>query len=153
VPSNKPVLEAIKIFKENGVHVEITNLIIPRYNDKKKHMRELVNWVVNNLGKETPIHFSRFNPHYKMEEALPTPIKVLDAAWKIAVNAGMKYVYLGNVPGHSKEDTYCTECKELVIKRTGYQVEIARGAGTKGKGLECPSCGEEISLKGKRWMK
>lgn len=145
VPNNTPILEAMKLFKNSGVFLEVTNLMIPRYNDKKMQIRELVNWVKKELGIETPLHFSRFCPSYKMEEVLLTPVKTLDTAWKIAKNAGMKYVYIGNVPGHFKEDTYCPECKELVIKRTGYQIESVKG--------KCPTCGEKIPLAGQGWMK
>jgi pyruvate formate lyase activating enzyme len=145
VPDHRPILEAAKLFKKKGVFLEATNLVIPGYNDKDSQIRELAAWVKKNLGSSTPLHFSRFYPCYRMEGARPTPEKTLDRAWNIARKAGLNYVYVGNVPGHAKENTYCPKCGELVIKRTGYYIESIKE--------KCPKCREKIPLAGKKWMK
>ncbi len=144
VPDNKPVLEAMKLFKKAGVFLEVTNLIIPGYNDSEKQIKTLVLWVKKNLGPDTPLHFSRFYPCYKMENIKPTPEKTLNRAWGIAAKAGMHYVYVGNAPGHPKENTLCPKCGTIAIKRTGYHIEYVRD--------KC-KCGEKIPIAGKRWLK
>lgn len=143
IPSEEPVKKALKIYKENGVWIEITNLIIPGYNDKEESIRDLVKWIKTNLGKKTPIHFSRFYPHFKLTHIDPTPVETLEKASKIAEEMGMKYVYIGNVYMHPKESTYCPNCGNMVIKRTGYNVEWLKS--------RCDRCGEKIDLVGIKW--
>lgn len=165
VPDNRPVLEAMKLFRGAGVWVELTNLLIPGYNDMEKQIRELVDLVRKGLGPGTPLHFSRFYPCYKMGGVKPTPVETLEGAWEIAKGEGMQYAYVGNVAGHPRENTYCPKCGEVAIKRTGYYIEFIKGLTAKNEGkqegeksslregLKCPRCGESIPLAGKGWMR
>ena len=135
----KPVLETLKIIKKSGAWLELTNLIIPNQNDSPEDIKKMCVWIKENLGDEVPLHFSRFMPSFKLQNLPPTPVEKLEEAYRIAKEAGLKYVYIGNVPGHPYESTYCPKCGKLVIKRTGYQVlENNLTAG------RCPSCGEKI---------
>jgi len=134
------VLNTLKILKEEGVWIEITNLIVPGGNDSNEDIRNLCEWIVKNLGKDTPIHFSRFFPMYKLANLSPTPVSALIRAKEIANASGLNYVYIGNVPQHIGEDTYCPNCHELLIKRTGYK--ILENKIKKGR---CPVCKNKIS--------
>ena len=134
-----PVQKSIKIACEEGVSVEITNLIIPGGNDSEKDIRKLCQWIYDNLGPDVPLHFSRFFPHYKLTDRPPTPLKTLLRAREIAKEVGIRYVYIGNVPGTEYETTYCPKCgKELVVRR-GFWIE--KNLIKDGK---CPYCGEKI---------
>jgi pyruvate formate lyase activating enzyme len=118
----EPVLETLKTLKKSGVWVEITNLVIPGHNDDPEMLRKMAAWIRGNLGGETPLHFSRFFPLYKMTSIQPTPVSTLERARTIAMQAGLKYVYIGNVPGHAGNSTYCPRCGKMVIKRSGFSV-------------------------------
>jgi pyruvate formate lyase activating enzyme len=118
----QPVLEALKIYRREKVHLEITNLMIPTKNDDMSVLREMCQWIKRELGSETPIHFSRFYPLYKLKSLPPTPVSTLEKARSVAMSAGLEYVYIGNVPGHEGENTFCPKCRKMVIKRTGYMV-------------------------------
>lgn len=127
----QPVLDSIRIMKENGVHVEITNLMLPNYNDSNDMITKLCRWIINNAGENTPLHFSRFSPRYKLRNLQPTPKKTLVRARKTALDLGMNYVYIGNLPVGAAEDTFCHNCHKLLIERTGYQINkfnIEKGA-------------------------
>jgi pyruvate formate lyase activating enzyme len=135
----EPVLKTLKILKEEGVHLEITNLILPGYNDDDKTLSKMCLWIKENLGTDIPVHFSRFFPTYKLINLNPTPVATLEKARQIALDCGLKYVYIGNVAGHSGENTYCPNCKKLLIERRGYfilQNNIENG--------HCKFCGEKI---------
>jgi len=135
-----PVLETLKILKAEKVHLEITNLMIPTKNDEMPMVREMCLWIKKELGADTPIHFSRFYPLYKLRTLPPTPVSTLDKARAEALSAGMEYVYIGNIPGHEAEHTFCPKCKKRVIQRTGYMVgEISLKAG------KCKFCGKPIA--------
>ena len=136
----KPVLETLKIIKEEGVWLEITNLIIPNFNDDPQKIKEMCIWIKENLGDEVPLHFSRFVPNFKLQNLPPTPIEKLEEAYKIAKDVGLKYVYIGNVPGHKGENTYCPNCGKIVVKRIGY--EILENNIKDGK---CKFCGYKIA--------
>lgn len=118
----EPVLRSLKILKEEGVWIEITNLVLPGYNDDSGIIRKMCLWIKENLGADTPLHFSRFQPMYKLAALNPTPVETLEKARQIAMDVGLKYVYIGNVPGHPAEDTYCPGSSEIAIKRAGYIV-------------------------------
>ena len=118
--SRAPVLRTLKILREEGVWVEITNLIIPGANDDPDTIRAMCRWIADSLGTDVPLHFSRFYPNYKLTDVPPTPIKTLEMARKIAQEEGLKFVYIGNVPGNDGEDTYCPSTGEKVIDRMGY---------------------------------
>jgi pyruvate formate lyase activating enzyme len=134
-----PVLDACVLAREAGVPVEPTNLVIPTLNDSDDDFRKLARWIVENMGKDTPLHFSRFFPQYQMKNLPPTPAETLDRAKEIAVAEGLHYVYVGNVSRPGAENTYCPSCKMAVIERRGYQV--LSNTITDGK---CPACGTEI---------
>ena len=118
----EPVLEALKIIKQEGVWLEVTNLVIPGANDQPEDVRKMCEWIKENLGRDTPLHFGRFFPHYKLGNLPPTPIETLEMARKIALDTGLRYVYIGNVPGNPAENTYCPNCGKLLVKRSGYIV-------------------------------
>jgi pyruvate formate lyase activating enzyme len=134
-----PVLETLKTLKKEKVHLEITNLIIPTKNDEISVLKEMCLWMKRELGPDTPIHFSRFYPLYKLKTLPPTPVSTLEKAREVALSAGLEYVYLGNIPGHAGENTFCPKCKKMIIQRTGYMVgEINLKEG------KCRYCGKPI---------
>ncbi|MCM8780690.1 MAG: AmmeMemoRadiSam system radical SAM enzyme [Candidatus Omnitrophica bacterium] len=118
----EPVLDTLRILKEEGVHLEITNLIVSGYNDDVETIIKMCLWIKENLGADTPLHFSRFYPSYKLLAVNSTPVVTLEKARQIALDCGLKYVYIGNVPGHPAEHTYCPRCKRILIRRVGYTV-------------------------------
>ena len=135
----KPVQQALVLAKASGILLEVTNLIIPTLNDKPEQIRELSRWVKANLGGETPLHFSRFFPRYKMRNLPPTSLKTLDVAREIAISEGLDYVYIGNIQSKAGQNTYCPGCKGLLIERSGYTILQCRL-----KDGCCPDCGKEI---------
>ena len=137
-----PVLENIILMKEMGIHIEITNLIIPGYNDSEEELKALVKFMVEEVGVEVPLHFTRFFPNYQMEDVNPTPIETLINARKMAREAGMRYVYVGNAPGLDGENTYCYDCGQLLIERDGYGLGKVRVDEKK----KCPECGAHIDI-------
>ncbi|MEW6094924.1 MAG: AmmeMemoRadiSam system radical SAM enzyme [bacterium] len=132
-----PVLNTAKLSREKGKLVEITNLIIPTLNDKEQQLQALVNWVTDELGDDTPTHFSRYYPHYKMNIP-PTEVTTLKKAYEIATHK-LKYVYLGNIWDIDTNTTYCPKCKKKVIVREGYTL-----AEYKIKNGKCEYCQEVI---------
>lgn len=138
----QPVLDASVVARELGMHIEVVNLIIPGLNDDPGETKSLIEWVRDNLGPQTPMHFTRFYPMYKMEDASPTPVATLERAWHVAKEAGIKYPYVGNVAGHEYENTYCPECGTLLIDRSGFS--IVRNTVTEDK--KCPKCGCRIAV-------
>ncbi|MCM8792443.1 MAG: AmmeMemoRadiSam system radical SAM enzyme [Candidatus Omnitrophica bacterium] len=116
------VLNTLKILKQNKVWLEITNLVIPTLNDDLKEIRQMCLWIKENLGKDTPLHFSRFWPQYKLTYLYPTPLEILERARDIALECGLDFVYIGNIPGHPAENTYCPNCRRIVIERRGFSV-------------------------------
>ena len=135
----RPVQEALVLAKASGIMVEVTNLIIPTLNDKPEQIRKLTRWVKANLGGETPLHFSRFFPRYKMQHLPPTSLKTLDMAREIAISEGLHYVYIGNIRSYAGQNTYCPGCNALLIERSGYTIlqnRLKEGC--------CPDCGKEI---------
>jgi len=145
VPSVEPIYEALKEMRRNDIHIEITNLVVPKIGDSIERVKELASWIVENLGKNVPFHLLRFHPDYKLTTIPSTSIETLEKAYSAAKAAGLNYVYIGNVPGHPCENTYCPSCNELLIKRFGF--EITKWNLTKD--MRCPVCGEEIPIKGK----
>ncbi len=114
------VLKSLKVLKEEGVQVEITNLILSGFNDDLGMIRKMCLWIKENLGADTPLHFSRAFPMYKLTQLNPTPIETLEEARSIALESGLRYVYIGNVGGHPAENTYCPKCGKIAIERRGY---------------------------------
>ena len=117
-----PVLQTLKTIAHSGVHLEIVNLVIPTLNDNLDELRQLADWIVTNLGPDVPTHFSRFHPMYQLTNLPSTPVETLDAARKAALESGIHYAYVGNVPGNPGNQTYCHCCGETIIKRLGFSV-------------------------------
>lgn len=134
-----PVLQTLKVLKEEGVWLEITNLVIPNWTDDLGMIKRMCDWFVQNGLQECPLHFSRFNPLYKLTQLPVTPVSTLENARDIAVKAGVHYVYIGNVPGHWAENTYCHNCGKMIIERRGYQ--ILKNSLEGGK---CKFCGIRV---------
>ena len=134
-----PVLETLKILKQEKVHLEITTLVVPTQNDDPAVVKEMCLWVRKELGADTPIHFSRFYPLYKLRTLPPTPVSTLEKIRDTALSAGLEYVYIGNVPGHEAENTFCPNCKKKIIQRAGYMIGEVHL-----KGGKCGYCGKPI---------
>lgn len=134
----EPILSSIRQFKEAGVHLEITNLVIPGHNDREDQITELVDFVAD-LDPEIPLHFSAYHPAWKMK-APPTPLATLLKAREIAAEK-LKYVYLGNAQTTEGRDTVCPECETVVIERSGY-----RSLGKMDQGNRCPGCASSIPV-------
>ncbi len=117
----RPVLNTLTILREEGVWLEITNLVIPTLNDDMKKLREMCVWIRDNLGPDIPLHFSRFFPNYKLKNLPPTPLETLLRARETALDAGLRFVYIGNIRTEA-EHTYCPSCKRRLIEREGYFV-------------------------------
>jgi len=132
------VLDCIRSYKEMGIWLEITTLIIPEINDSESELREIAEFI-KSVGAEIPWHVSRFYPRYRLLEKPPTPIETLRRAREIGLNAGLRYVYEGNVPGEGGENTYCYQCKKVIIKRYGYQ--IVENNVTHSR---CPDCNTSV---------
>lgn len=139
-----PVLESTKLARELGMHVEVVNLVIPGHNDSAQEIRSMVRWIYGNLGADTPLHFTRFHPQYRMSDASPTPMRKLEEAYHIAREEGMRFVYIGNMPCHDYENTYCPKCGMLLIKRNVFSL-LEYNINTKGT---CPRCEEVIPIFG-----
>ena len=136
----KPVLQSIKQVSKSNAHLEIVNLVVPTLNDSDEMLKNLSDWIMNEAGPDVPIHFTRFHPDYKLRNLPPTPIKTLERARDIAMSKGINYAFVGNVPGHPGNCTYCPKCKKVVIKRTGlFTTEIHLKNG------KCEYCGYPIA--------
>jgi pyruvate formate lyase activating enzyme len=118
----KPILRTLKIMKEENIWLEITNLIVPGWTDNLDMIKVMCDWLYDNNFDSSPLHFSRFYPTYMLTQLTETPVTVLEKAMKIALNAGIKYVYIGNVYGHSAENTFCHNCKKMIIQRNGFAI-------------------------------
>jgi pyruvate formate lyase activating enzyme len=134
-----PVLRTLKILREEGVHLELTTLVVPGRNDDPETLRAMCRWIHDELGDDVPLHFSRFHPMHKLLDLPPTPVERLEMARNIALDEGLRYVYIGNVPGNEGTNTYCPSCGEELIHRIGYSVELR--ALEDGK---CAKCGEPV---------
>lgn len=133
------ILESLVTIRESGKWLEIVVLIIPTLNDGPSEIRKMARWIRANLGTDVPIHFSRFHPTYRMKNLPSTPVKTLERCHDIAVEAGLRYVYLGNVPGHAFEHTFCHNCGKTLIRRYGFRIlenHLDRG--------KCPFCNTTI---------
>ncbi len=118
----QPVLDSLKTYRDEGVWLEITNLVVPGWTDKPDEVRQMCDWLAENGFADTPLHFSRFQPQYKLEHLPPTPAGILNKAVEIARDAGLKFVYLGNMPGAGADDTHCPSCGKKVVDRSGYRI-------------------------------
>ncbi|HOO56844.1 MAG TPA: AmmeMemoRadiSam system radical SAM enzyme [bacterium] len=132
----KPVLDTLVLLRGRGMWFELVYLMIPTLNDDPDEIKEMAGWIMDNLGPDVPMHFSRFHPQYKLKNLQPTPLKSLERARDICMGAGMNFVYIGNVPGHAAENTYCPNCGGIAIKRYGYVIQQ-----NNVKNGKCGSCG------------
>jgi pyruvate formate lyase activating enzyme len=135
-----PVLETVERAVEEGIHVEVTYLVIPTKNDDEDEIRRFVDWV-EGVSPEIPVHFTRFHPDYLMRDLPPTPVKTLEMAREIGIKK-LSYVYTGNVPGDPGENTYCPDCGAEIVKRWGFVVEKVELTPD----LKCPECNREIAM-------
>ena len=136
----KPVLANLKTIQRLGIWLEVTTLVIPGLNDSDEELRWVASYLLNELGPDVPWHVSRFYPQYQMSDVPPTPTATLARAWQIGREVGLRYVYVGNLPGHESESTLCPSCGTMVIERTGYNVRfraLRDGA--------CARCGTTIA--------
>jgi pyruvate formate lyase activating enzyme len=127
----QPVLDSIKAVGRSKVWLEIVYLVIPTLNDRGEDIRNMCRWLVKEVGPDIPLHFSRFYPMYLIKNLPPTPISTLENLRAIALEEGVHYAYMGNVPGHEGENTYCPRCRSVVIERFGMQVKsisLSKGA-------------------------
>jgi pyruvate formate lyase activating enzyme len=137
------ILEVAQRAKEKwGMHVEVVTNIMPTMNDDDRQLGELANWIKDNLGELTPWHVTRFYPQHNLTDIPPTPVPTLEHAADIGHRAGLKFIYAGNVPGHSSENTVCYNCGRLVVQRFGYQAKIMGLQGSK-----CQFCGTELNFR------
>ena len=137
--SMAPVLASMQTVKEQGVWLEVVSLIVPGYNDDIADVRRYAKWMVKELGRDVPWHFSRFVPAFKMQGRQPTPVKTLEAARDAALDAGLRFVYVTNVAPHEGNHTYCPSCHKVVVERLGFKVLKKRLAGNR-----CGHCGSAI---------
>ncbi len=135
----KHVMETLRLMKSLGIFVEVTTLLIPTLNDKKGELQQLASFIADSLGPETPWHISRFHPTYKLTDCPSTPAESIHQARRIGLDAGLRYVYSGNLPGNEGENTFCYSCGQPLIERWGYR--ISKNVITNGK---CPKCDATI---------
>jgi pyruvate formate lyase activating enzyme len=136
----QPVLRSIKQVARSGRHLEIVNLVVPTLNDSEKSLQGLVAWIAGELGPDVPVHFTRFHPDYQLLNLPPTPVSTLERARDIAMAKGIRYAYVGNVPGHPGNNTYCPACKKVVISRENFfvtEMHLKKGA--------CEYCTQKIA--------
>ena len=138
----QPILDTLVYLKhETNVWLELTTLMIPGHNDSDEEISRMSDWIVRELGSDTPIHFTAFHPDYKMTDVPATPPATLERARHIAMHAGLKYVYCGNVHDTEGDTTYCPACKTPVIERDWYEI-LAYRLNDDGS---CPHCGEKLA--------
>jgi pyruvate formate lyase activating enzyme len=126
----RPVLDTLKVLRREKMWNELVVLMIPTLNDGEEEIQQMCAWVHDELGPDVPIHFTRFHPTYKIKNLPPTPVSTLERAREIAMEKGLNYAYVGNVPGHEGESTYCAHCKKPVIQRLGFRIlEVAIDGG------------------------
>jgi pyruvate formate lyase activating enzyme len=135
-----PVLRSIAQVRKAGVHLEIVNLVVPTLNDADASLTRLAAWVMSDLGADVPVHFTRFHPDYQLRNLPPTPIATLERARDMAMARGLRYVYVGNVPGHPGNHTYCPKCRARVITRQDFFV-----LASSLKDGRCGACGYPIA--------
>ncbi|MCK4224301.1 MAG: AmmeMemoRadiSam system radical SAM enzyme [candidate division Zixibacteria bacterium] len=135
----KPVMDALVDLAQSNIWYELVYLVVPTLNDNFDDIRRMCKWMIKELGRDVPLHFTRFHPMYLLKNLPPTPVSTLERAREIALEEGMNFVYVGNVPGHKGEHTYCPDCKQVVIERVGYritQMNLKNG--------KCKFCGKAI---------
>ena len=135
----KAVIRSIRQIAKSRTHLEIVNLVVPTLNDSERMLKGLIDWVLTEVGPDVPVHFTRFHPDYQMLDRPPTPHRTLVRAWEIGKEAGLRYVYVGNVHDGDRESTFCPSCGALLVSRNWYTVRQQwREAGV------CHGCGAAI---------
>jgi len=129
----KPVLETFQTLHAQGVHFEMTTLVVPGYVDDEEMLKRMCEWILNHVGPDHPLHFLRFSPQYKLDRLAPTPISTLTRFRDIALQAGLRYVYVGNVPEHEGRHTVCHNCGQLLVERQGYHIAAYNLTGNRCK--------------------
>jgi len=140
-PGVGPVLDTLRLMRKLGVWVEVTTLIIPTRNDSDEELRDIARFVAKELGPEVPWHISRFHPDYRDTDLPPTPVSTLRRAYEIGRGEGLRYVYMGNVPGDDTESTRCHECNTVLIQRVGFRI-VKNRVTPEGT---CPDCGTPVA--------
>jgi len=120
----RPVLRCLEVLREEGVWIEVSRLIVPAHSDDLEDIRALCRWIADELGVGTPLHFLRFHSAFKLERLAPTPVEVMERAREIALETGLHYVFVGNLPGHEAQDTICPRCKRRLVQRSGFAVKM-----------------------------
>jgi pyruvate formate lyase activating enzyme len=136
----RPVLNSIRQIARSGIHLELVNLVVPSLNDSEKLLSELIDWILGEIGPEIPIHFTRFHPDYQLLNLPATPVSTLERARDAAMKKGIQYAYVGNVPDHPGNNTYCPKCRKTVIKRSSIfltELNVENG--------RCKYCGKTIA--------
>jgi len=136
----KPVLDGLVTMRKLGMWTEIVYLVLPTLNDSDAEFQGAARWVRNELGLDVPLHFTRFHPEYLLKNLPITPLKTLERAKAIGDAEGLHYVYIGNVPGHPAENTYCPHCRRVVVERTGFLI-----TGTHLHNGKCAYCQQKIA--------
>jgi len=136
----RPVLDTLVLLRKENMWTEIVYLVIPGQNDDPKELTELCAWIRTELGHDVPVHFTRFHPQYRLTNLPPTPIVTLKKAREIGLDAGLHFVYTGNIPGDPGENTYCPNCKKMLIRRVGFSILDMRI-----KNGRCPDCRTAIA--------
>jgi len=145
IPNADPIFQTLlEVKNRTKIHVEITDLIVPGLGDDLESARKLCRWIYDNLGPETPIHFLRFHPDYKLMEIPITPVKTLEKHYEIAKKQGLIYSYIGNVPGHRAENTYCPSCRKVLVERNSYEI----GEYNLDDKSRCRFCGHRTPIVG-----
>jgi pyruvate formate lyase activating enzyme len=144
----KPVLANLKTIQRLGIWLEVTTLVIPGLNDSDEELRWVASYLLNELGPDVPWHVSRFYPQYQMSDVSPTPTATLARAWQIGRETGLRYVYVGNLPGHESESTICPGCGTVAIERNGYNVRFR--ALRDGACVRCGATIAGVAMRGDR---
>ena len=118
-----PVLDTFKTMHREHVWFEMTTLVVPTYVDNMEMNKRMCGWILKELGPDYPLHYLRFFPRYRLNRLPATPIETLEKLRELALSEGIRYVYLGNVPGHDGTHTYCHNCRKVVVKRNGYMIQ------------------------------
>jgi pyruvate formate lyase activating enzyme len=143
IPHWRGILDVARRAKEKWhMHVEVVTNVIPTMNDDEEQLRSIASWIRDNLGELTPWHVTRFHPLHEFTHLSATPLATLEKAYQIGKRAGLKFVYLGNVPGHEYENTICYSCGKMVVRRIGYDIEVVGLDGSK-----CKFCGAELNFR------
>jgi len=149
IPRWRGILDVAKRAQQKwDMHVEVVTNIIPTMNDDDEQLHGIASWMMDELGELTPWHVTRFHPHHNLRHLPPTPIAILEKAYDIGKKAGLRFVYLGNVLGHSAENTVCYSCGKVVIQRFGYDVHVVGVDDSK-----CKFCGAELNIKMVGWSR